>query len=213
MSVILVDPAVTNQKFRQELDLWKEHSDHQHRGWLLLDENDSVPSVEVAFLAGVATSVGAGFLPIIVCTIRLTYENYDLWPPSLTFIDVFTRQPSRPHARAFLSTPEGPRDVLIDGHPTTNQPFLCLPGIREYHLHPQHTGDDWLLHRPTRAGSISTICERIWRLMAKNVVGLNVMLQGLPVFPLQAQVMIQVTQGDLGSAQVVAGPINPQGSK
>jgi len=113
MSVILVDPAVTNQKFRQELDLWKEHSDHQHRGWLLLDENDSVPSVEVAFLAGVATSVGAGFLPIIVCTIRLTYENYDLWPPSLTFIDVFTRQPSRPHARAFLSTPRVPVTCLL----------------------------------------------------------------------------------------------------
>jgi len=197
MASTIVDRDVTCRKVQRELDLWKANSQHQERGWLLLGYTEAVPSIELAFLAKVATSIDAGFLPVVVCTIRLTYENYDLWPPSLTFIDMFTRQPSRPHVRAFVSTPEGPRDVLIDGHPATNQPFLCLPGIREYHSHPQHTGDDWLLHRAAREGSISTICERIWRLMARNVVGLGVTVQGLPSWPLQAQLSIQLAQGDV----------------
>ena len=214
MSVALVDPGVTSQKFKRELDLWKANSDHQRRGWLLLSENDSVPSLEIAFLAGIATSLGVGLLPVVVCAIRLTYENYDLWAPSLTFIDAFTRQPSRPQVRAFLSTPEGPRDVLVDGHPTTNLPFLCLPGIREYHSHPQHSGDDWLLHRPAKEGSIYNICDRIWRMMARNVVGLHVTVQALPVMPLRAQVIIQVTQGDLGGLPaILPGAIALQGQK
>jgi hypothetical protein len=203
MSTTLVDPAVTRRKFQSELESWKAHSQHQNRGWLLLSQDESVPSAELAFLAKVATSQGAGPLPIVVCAIRLTYENYDLWPPSLTFIDVFSRQTSRPPVRAFVSTPEGPRDVLIDGHPTTNQAFLCLPGIREYHWHPQHSGDDWLLHRPGREGSISVICERIWRLMVRNVIGLHVSVQALPAWPLKAQVLIQVTQGEVAAQRNV----------
>ena len=122
--------------------------------------------MELALLVGLATSA-AGLLPIVVCAIRLTYENYDLWPPSLTFIDIFSREPSPPHIRALLATPQGMTDVLIDGHPSIDRTFLCLPGIREYHSHPQHTGDDWLLHRPMQEGSISTISERLWRMMAK----------------------------------------------
>jgi hypothetical protein len=197
MNTALVDPEVTSQKFQRELSQWKQHSDHQRRGWLLLNENPAVPSVELAFLAKVATSVGTSFLPVAVCAVRLTYENYDLWPPSLTFIDPFTREPSSPHVRAFLSTPEGPRDVLIDSHPDTKRPFLCVPGIREYHLHPQHTGDDWLLHRASRTGSISTICDRLWRYMVQNVVGLRVVAQTLPALPLQAQFSIRIVQGEI----------------
>ncbi len=197
MSTTLVDVEVTRRKVQRELELWKANSGHQERGWLLLTYDDMVPLIDVAFLAKIATSAGAGLLPIVVCAIRLTYENYDLWPPSLTFIDVFSRQPTKPHVRAFLATPEGPRDVLIDGHPTTNHPFLCLPGIREYHSHPQHTGDDWLLHREAHEGSISTICDRIWRLMARNVVGLGISMQALPVWPLKAKLAIQLAQGDV----------------
>lgn len=210
MAVTLVDAEVTRQKFQEELALWKAHGDVANRGWLVLSEDANEPSVELALLARVATSVAVGFLPVLVCALRLRYDNYDLWPPSLTFIDVFSRQLSHPHVRAFLSTPEGPRDVLIDGHPMTNQPFLCLPGIREYHSHPQHTGDDWLLHRPSKEGSISTITERVWRMMARNVVGLGLSVQALPVFPLRAQVVIQVAQGELermpGIAAVAAMP-------
>jgi hypothetical protein len=215
MTKTIVDPDVSRRKVQREVDFWKANSRHQERGWLLLNYDEIVPSMEIAFLAKIATNAGSAFLPVIVCAIRLTYENYDLWPPSLTFIDMFSRLPSKPHVRAFLSTPEGPRDVLIDGHPLTNQPFLCLPGIREYHSHPQHTGDDWLLHRSAREGSVSTICDRIWRLMARNVLGLGVSIQALPVWPLQAQLSIQLGQGDIGeAAAAMAGAVGAkQGQK
>jgi len=209
MAVTLVDAEVTRQKFREELTLWQAHGDLAKRGWLVLNANLEEPSVELALLARIATSAAIGFLPVVLCAIRLRYDNYDLWPPSLTFIDLFTRQPSHPHVRAFRLTPEGPRDVLIDGHPATRQPFLCLPGIREYHTHPQHTGDDWLLHRALKEGNISTIAERIWRMMALNVVGLRVSVQTLPLFPLQAQVVIQVAQGEMERMPVGAGLADP----
>lgn len=196
-TTVVVDREVTRGKFSRELDAWKSNPDAQRRGWLLLREDHALPAVEIAFLAKLAVSSGASFLPAAVCTVRLTYDNYDLQPPSLTFIDPFSREPTSPHVRAILGTPEGPRDVLIDGHPLTGQPFLCLPGIREYHIHPQHTGDDWLLHRQTRAGSLWTVCERIWRLMVRNVVGLNASIQAFPIFPLRAQIALQIAQGDV----------------
>ena len=199
MTALLVDPNVTRRKFRREVDFWTAHSAHRERGWLLLDRNDDVPSVEVGFLAKLPTSTGSGPVSVLVCAIRLTYENFDLWPPSLTFIDVFTREPAMPAVRAFLPTPEGFRDVLINGHPETGLPFLCLPGIREYHRHPQHSGDDWLLHRQSRSGSLTTVCERVWRLMARNILGVNVAVQTLPVWPLQAQLVVKLSQGDIDS--------------
>jgi hypothetical protein len=145
----------------------------------------------------------------VVCAIRLVYENYDLWPPSLSFIDVFTRDFKSPQVRAFLATVEGPRDVLVDGHPNTNRPFLCLPGIREYHTHPQHTGDEWHLHRPTKEGSISVVCERLWLTMAKNVIGLRVALQTLPTVAQQAQFAIQVMQGDIENMTLIIRQPSP----
>jgi len=206
MVTVLVDPEVTRRKFTRELDLWKEHGDLQLRGWMILKEDHSVPSIELALVAPVSTGGPANKLDSVVCAIRLAYNNYDLWPPSLTFIDVFTREPARPQVRAFLNTPEGARDVLINGHPDTNMPFVCLPGIREYHSHPQHTGDDWHLHRPIREGSISVICERIWLAMAKNVVGLRVTLQTLPTASQQAQFGIRIMQGDVGENTVLLAP-------
>lgn len=200
-SVCLVDPDVTRAKVRREFEQWRTNGRPRERGWLLLDYDDTTPSLELAFLARIAISTGSVQLPVVACAIRLTYENYDLWPPSLTFIDVSTRQPIKPHVRAIVATPDGPRDVLVDGHPNTNQAFLCLPGIREYHSHPQHTGDDWLLHRSLHEGSPLTICDRVWRLMAKNVLGVGVSLQALPVWPLQAQLVVNLTQGEMVDAR------------
>ena len=200
MVAALVDPEISRGKFLRELELWRANN-AQERGCILLRHDDDALLVEIGFLARVSTSVGSGPLPALVCAIRLTYENYDLWPPSLTFIDAFTRQPARAHVRAFMPTEDGPRDVLIDAHPETGLPFFCVAGIREYHTHPQHTGDSWLLHRPLGEGSVFTICDRVWRYMARNVVGLGVNIQALPGWPLQAQLVIQVAQGHIQEPQ------------
>lgn len=202
MAPRLVDSVVTREKLRHDVDLWKTNAIHRERGWLLLSYDEENLSVEVAFLAKLATTTGSGFLPAMVCAIRLTYENYDLWPPSLTFIDFYTRQPATPHTNAVILEGQNARNVLIGAHPATGRPFLCLPGIREYHSHPQHTGDDWLAHRAAGEGSLSTVCERIWRLMVNNVLGLQVVVQAMPVWPLQAQIGIQLLQGHLNQPGV-----------
>ena len=36
-------------------------------------------------------------------------------------------------------------------------PFLCLEGVYEYHQHPAHSGNDWLLHRARGAGTLQAI--------------------------------------------------------
>ncbi len=194
---VLVDRELSREKLLRELELWGNNAMHRERGWILLDVDEDALVVELAFLAQISTSVGSSPLPIVACAIRLTYENYDLWPPSLTFISAFTRQPIRPHVRAFQANPQGLRDVVIDSHPETNQPFLCLAGIREYHTHPQHTGDNWLLHRELGEGSITTICDRVWRYMVNSIIGVGVHMQALPVWPLRAQISIVLTQGEL----------------
>jgi hypothetical protein len=197
---VLVDPEISRQKLRREVERWKASSVHEERGWILLRYDEDELTVEVAFLATVSLNVGVAPLPIVVCAIRLTYDNYDLWPPSLTFIDVFTRQPSKPHVRALQPSGNGVRDVLIDTHPETQQAFFCVPGIREYHTHPQHTGDSWLLYRERGEGSLSIICDRIWRFMARSVVGLRMVLQTFPTWPMQAQLSIGIAQGEVEKA-------------
>jgi hypothetical protein len=209
MALTLVDPEVTKRKFKRELALWKAHGGQRDRGWVLLSKDETIPQVELALLVSVTTGGPVNKLDVVVCAIRLVYENYDLWPPSLSFIDVFTRDFKSPQVRAFLATVEGPRDVLVDGHPNTNRPFLCLPGIREYHTHPQHTGDEWHLHRPTKEGSISVVCERLWLTMAKNVIGLRVALQTLPTVAQQAQFAIQVMQGDIENMTLIIRQPSP----
>ena len=193
----LVDPEISRTKLRREMEQWRGIGIHKERGCLLLEYSDEKLLVELGFVAKLSTSSGSAPLPAVVCAVRLSYDNYDLWPPSLTFIDFFTREASRPHVRAFQATPNGPQDVLVDAHPQTLQPFLCVPGIREYHSHPQHTGDSWLLYRSRGDGSVSTICERLWLFMAKNVIGLKVQLQALPTWPLQAQLNISIAQGTI----------------
>jgi len=58
-----------------------------------------------------------------------------------------------PHRKAHV--------VLLDDHPTTHKPFLCVRGIREYHEHPQHSGDEWLLYRESM--NMFSIVMSLWR--------------------------------------------------
>lgn len=172
----LVPRAVSRGKLQRELELWRANSAvYRRRGWLLLSVEDL--TVDVAFVARVA--VGDMQLPIITAAIRLRYDNYDLWPPSLTFIDAASGAAGLPAVQAPDRVDGEIRNVLL-GLPGSGQPFLCLPGLREYHHHPQHTGDDWLLHRAAGEGSLAVVCDRVWRRMARNVVGLSIQMQSLP---------------------------------
>jgi hypothetical protein len=154
-------------------------------------------SVDIAFTAKVPF-VGQ-VADVVAATVRIDFANYDLWPPSVTFIDLAEGSPWMPPMRAIVETPDGPRDLLVDGHPQTGLPFLCVPGTREYHSHPQHSGDDWLLHRCTGAGRLGPLCDLLWRTMANNIVGVQSMIQTVGN-GLQCQV--RIVQGDASSLAV-----------
>ncbi len=95
---------------------------------------------------------------------RFDLTDYDLRAPSLEFRDPWT-DALLPYATMFRAVEyEEQRKahlVLLDDHPTTHKPFLCLRGIREYHEHPQHSGDDWMLYRQTL--SLFSIVNSLWR--------------------------------------------------
>lgn len=196
---LLVPLVVSQAKLDAELADWRANEDvYRRRGWLLL--RAEALQVNVGFVARVA--VGDMQLPVVTATIELSYDNYDLWPPSLTFIDPLTGVRASPPVAALERIDNGEvRNVLL-GHPITRQPFLCLPGLREYHEHPQHSGDDWLLHRNSGEGRLAVVCDRVWRRMARNVLGLQVTIQSLP--GMGTQLAIALAQGDVDKA---AGPV------
>jgi hypothetical protein len=168
----LVDPAISRRKLERELEDWRASEvEYRNRGWLLVRRDDLV--VEVAFAKPIR--LGGAVYPLIVPTVRFDYTNYDLWPPSLTFIDLLTGEPSPPPlGQAFLRTPEGAVNNILLTHPT-GKPFLCVRGTREFHEHPEHTGEPWALYRAQRAGALSVLCDLISTTMTETVQGIGMM--------------------------------------
>lgn len=198
----LVPAEVSLSKLARQLAQWRANEAlYSRRGWILLDVSHL--TVTVGFLASVPA--GGRSWPVMTTCVRLEYDNFDLWPPSVVFLDPFTRQPAMPLVQAPDQVGEEIRDALVFGHPFTGLPFLCLPGVREYHTHPQHTGDDWLLHRNAGAGNLTVICERVWRRMARNVLGVNIQVVALQQ-PANPEVQMILLQGDADAfaAQVKA---------
>jgi hypothetical protein len=193
--MIVVDPDVTKLKLDREVEAWQASAPlYRRRGWLLLDRQGA--QIDVGFLAQL--SLGGQSVPVMAACVRLDYTNYDVWPPSVEFIDPRTGDYVAPVVQAIMQTDEGPRNILVSGHPETDRPFLCVPGTRQYHSHPQHSGDLWLLHRGAREGSLVTVCDRIWRTMARTMVGLQVALLTLPAgSAAQVHLQIQLATGDV----------------
>lgn len=100
---------------------------------------------------------------------RISLDDFDQRAPSVVFCDPFTWEelPYEKLHRGFHIGKNGTSfNVLLDKHPQTKKPFLCMQGIREYHEHPQHTGDDWMQYRKY-SGLCSTI-DSIWRTCVHN---------------------------------------------
>jgi len=55
-------------------------------------------------------------------------------------------------------------------------PFFCIRGIREYHNHPYHTGDAWLLYRGTGIGNLNYILDQLYNHSIALINGHNVTL-------------------------------------
>jgi hypothetical protein len=179
-----IDPDVSRLKFDREINrLVEQRSTLQSRGIFLVGA-PTYPIVEFLFVPRHSLQVvlqakqsGSIILPEgAVVAVKLPslaarsfkahfdLTDYDLQPPSLEFRDSLTDGILVYDAMFRALEYEKERKahvVLLPDHPITHKPFLCLRGIREYHEHPQHSGDDWLLYREQI--SLFSIVMSVWR--------------------------------------------------
>jgi hypothetical protein len=168
---VLVDPALSRAKLARQIADFEAQADvYRSRGYWIVKRIDL--DVYLAFAARVRLNLAAPAAPAITAYIRLRYNNFDLWAPSLVFLDFFSDQPTIPVVEARQYLDGQPRNLVVSPHPLTGLPFFCHRGIREYHTHPQHSGDAWALYRTDT--NLTTIADGIWQLMVRNVVGLKI---------------------------------------
>jgi hypothetical protein len=172
-----VDPAVSHRMFDREVNEFRAMTlDYGQRGWFLLEA--VFPRVLVLLAAPQVKP------PAVVTGVLFDYTDYDLHPPSVWFVDPFTRQPYKaselptrlvrqsemPAPAGFQLAPGGVIAHLVQQQPLIQDyenagverpPFLCLAGVREYHEHPAHSGDRWELHRSAGAGRLVRLLEVI----------------------------------------------------
>lgn len=169
-----VDPAVSRTKFDRELSLFRDLGDVQReRGWWLLEA--PFPEVLIAFAAPQLQP------PAIVFGALLDFTDYDFYPPSVRLVNPFTREPymlktiptvmrRRSSAPAIIQNMAPGLGILaiqeqplMQARAPDDIPFLCIPGVREYHDHPGHSGDAWQLHRGSGEGTLNHILDVLYR--------------------------------------------------
>jgi hypothetical protein len=190
---LLVDPAVSRAKFERELAEYRKLEDDQiRRGWWML--RAEYPEVFVVFANPVLRP------PAVIFGALLDFTNYDLWAPSVKLVDPFTREPYKakelptflrrrtvhqaPPELAAMMQQQGAEpaelvreDPLMQWHSPDEVPFLCLPGIREYHEHPAHSGDSWLLHRDRGEGKLYFILEKLYKYGVQPITTYNIQMR------------------------------------
>lgn len=177
-----IDPAVNRAKFDAELRKLRNQRVALERRGIFALADSSFPYINVYYAQRGPTylllppppnatvpagSMMATQLPALAATgfkARFDLTDYDLIAPSLDFFELGTDKPLE-FATMFRALEfeevRGAHPVLLPAHPKTGRPFLCLRGIREYHEHPQHSGDDWLLYRDQT--SLFSLVLAVWR--------------------------------------------------
>ena len=182
-----VDPSVSRTKFEREIDDYRAlESDYRARGWFLVKAEWPVV---VVVLASNQTKP-----PAIVAAVQFDYSNYDAEPPSVRFIDPFSGRllpfnelPTRlprgvPGQEMPMPVLGGPKvqvmmaQDLVQAHSPEDIPFLCVPGVKEYHDHPGHSGDPWEVHRSAGEGRLVRLLEVISKYGLEPVKGFHVNL-------------------------------------
>lgn len=179
-----LDPLVSRKKYDREIErLTAQQSVLQQHGVHLLAKS-RFPNVHMVFVPRrplhvavpaapeMAARLPPGAMPLMevpglsarAFEAKFDLADYDLQPPSVEFLDPWSGESLKfetmfralgfdQNRKAYV--------VLLNDHPLTHRPFLCLRGVREYHEHPQHSGDDWLLYRATTG--LFAIILAVWR--------------------------------------------------
>lgn len=185
-----VDPQVSRAKFDREVDIFLLlEDDYRRRGWIL--QRVAFPLINVMMAAPQLRP------PAVVIGVEFDYSNFDAMPPSVVLVNPFSFEPYRAKDLPTLlnrqpASPMPPPDVVLPGMNAQMQvlisqplmqmygpddvPFLCIPGVREYHEHPGHTGDPWELHRASNEGRLVHLLDVIHRYGVAPISQYNVAL-------------------------------------
>ena len=141
-----MDNAVSQRKFEAEIrSLQTEGADYAaSKGWTLVASTYPVLAVVMRHSR---SALDVEF--------RFSCDEWDALPPSLAL-----HHPEDGREFTWKEWPEGGWSVL-DSHPSTGRPFLCLRGIREYHTHPSHVGDFWEGYRLRGTYRLRDIVDRV----------------------------------------------------
>lgn len=169
MPITLLDPKVSEIKFNKEVESYrKQERILRKRGWIL--ESALFPIVRVTFIT---IQVNPTIAPL---TIDIDFTNYNILAPSVRFLNPATLDPI--FVPGIRKLPDGNvQNLMVQAHPNTKEPFICMPGIREYHNHPQHDGNSWDLHRYTGEGTLFFILDKIWTYCIKSINGFELTMQ------------------------------------
>lgn len=159
----VIDPHVSEIKYKRELSIFLKRKNYQNqRGIILLESK--FPYLDLMFLA-------PQLIPNpVVFTVRINFTNYDLEPLSISFINplngelVKANQMLTHFQRKLVNERKEQTGIqpLIQSETPDGIPFFCIPGVREYHNHPAHTGDSWFLHRQIGGeGSLNYLIDKL----------------------------------------------------
>jgi hypothetical protein len=151
-----LDPEVERRKFAAEVAILERNARQLHANGAIVLRCEQ-PEIDVLFVPRwpLRAAVLGGILEFPNLSarafgVRFDLSGYDQRPPSVSFRDPWTwasaTHGALPNA-ILVGQGVQPQLVIIAGHPVTGQSFLCIRGVREYHEHPQHDGDDWAMHR------------------------------------------------------------------
>lgn len=198
-----LDPAVCRRKYEIELEkLVAQKSVLEQRGLFVIG-NPAFPTVDVLLVPKhpvvmsfpqQAQPIGMlmpgmlmrqAVIPNLAARairVRVDLSDFDIRAPSVTFLDAWTAKPI-PYNELLRATnyekQRGAHLVMLPDHPTTHLPFLCVRGVREYHEHPQHQGDDWMLYRANTG--LFSVLMTVWRtcidLLTPHLIALGEQIQ------------------------------------
>lgn len=186
----IADPVVTKSKFDTEIRKYKAVEGKYRTKGIICSKID-FPNIYFIF------AVPKFNTPIIAYSVRINFSNYDVEPPSVVFINPFTEEPVSRDKVPFLffqiskNNPLQPIDLLQGAGNMI--PFLCIPGIKEYHDHSAHSGDSWFLYRTKGEGSLMFIIDQLYNNSIRTAKAYKT-VYNLSDFKLQVQQQFNIDQ-------------------
>lgn len=167
-AIQFVDIEITKIKFKKELQEFKLNEyEYRKKGVICIKTNPH--SINLLFAIPHIKPQPIAF------AVNIDYTNWDVEPPSIKFIDAFTdKKLERKDIKINFYQIKDKNNIkvlpngqileldLLQGN-TGIKPFFCIPGVREYHQHPAHSGDSWMLHRTKGEGKLCVLIEQLYK--------------------------------------------------